>query len=478
MNRNAFALLVAVSIAVGGCTMIPKYDRPGAPIPDRWPDGGAYLTNQPTTRPSDAARLTRREFFSDKKLLQVIEMAVQNNRDLRLAALNVERARAMYNIQRAGLLPVVNATGDGSRQRIPADLSGIGKPMTVNQFGANIGLSAWEIDFFGRIRSLSEAALQEYCATEQASRSAQILLVSEVGKVYLALAADRDILRLAKTTLKTQQAAYDLVKRRLDRGLVAELDLYRAQTQVEVARGDIARFTQLVAQDRNALNLLVGSSVPDDLLPAELGSVSPLKEVSPGVSSELLLGRPDIQQAEAHLKAANANIGAARAAFFPRISLTTSIGTGSDALSGLFSSGSRAWTFAPQIVMPIFDPRVWSALKITEVEKKSAIIQYEKAIQTAFREVADALAVRGTIDRQISAQESLVHAVAETCRLSNVRYTKGVDSYLSVLDTQRSLYAAQQGLVAIRLAGLANQVRLYAVLGGGWQSEPTISASQ
>jgi multidrug efflux system outer membrane protein len=247
---------------------------------------------------------------------------------------------------------------------------------------------------------------------------------------------------------------------------------------VDAARVDVARFTQLAAQDENTLNLLVGSSVPEDLLPAELGGVSPFKEILAGISSEVLLSRPDILQAEDLLKATNANIGAARAAFFPRVSLTTSIGTGSAELSGLFKSDSKAWIFAPQIVMPVFDSRTWSALKVTEVEKKSAIAQYEKAIQTAFREVADALAVRGTVDQQISAQESLVHAASETYRLSSDRYVKGIDSYLSVLDAQQALYAAQRNLVLLRLQRLANQVNLYAVLGGGWQSDPNARASQ
>ena len=469
MKRMTTALCLSLGalLGLGGCTLAPQYRRPKAPIPADWPSGAAYQDTQPTTNPSDAAPLERQEFFSDGNLQRVIEIALQNNRDLRLAALNVERARALYGIQRAELLPVVNAAGSGSKQRVPADLSATGKSMVSEQYGANLGLSSWEIDFFGRIRSLADRALEEYLATEQARRSAQVLLVSEVANAYLTLAADRETLKLAKTTLESQQAAYELVKRRLDRGLVPELDLHRAQTQVDAARGDLARFTRLAAQDGNALNLLVGSPVPDDLLPAELGGVSPLKEISPGVSSEVLLGRPDILQAEALLKAANATIGAARAAFFPRISLTTSIGTGSVELSGLFQPGSRAWNFAPQIVMPIFDSRTWSALKVTEVEKQSALAQYEKAIQTAFREVADALAVRGTVDQQISAQESLVHAAAETYRLSDARYSKGIDSYLPVLDAQQFLYAAQQRLVALRLGRLANQVRLYAVLGGG-----------
>jgi len=469
MKRMTTALCLSLGALLGlsGCTLAPEYRRPKAPIPADWPSGAAYQDTRPATNPPDAAPLERQEFFSDGNLQRVIEIALQNNRDLRLAALNVERARAWYGIQRAELLPVVNAAGSGSKQRVPADLSATGKSMVSEQYGANLGLTAWEIDFFGRIRSLADRALEEYLATEQARRSAQVLLVSEVANAYLALAADRETLKLAKTTLESQQAAYDLVKRRLDRGLVPELDLHRAQTQVDAARGDLARFTRLAAQDENALNLLVGSPVPDDLLPAELGGARPLKEISPGVSSEVLLRRPDILQAEALLKAANANIGAARTAFFPRISLTTSIGTGSVELSGLFQPGSRTWSFAPQIVMPIFDSRTWSALKVTEVEKQSALAQYEKAIQTAFREVADALAVRGTVDQQISAQESLVHAAAETYRLSDARYSKGIDSYLSVLDAQQSLYAAQQRLVALRLGRLANQVRLYAVLGGG-----------
>ena len=260
-----------------------------------------------------------------------------------------------------------------------------------------------------------------------------------------------------------------MIKRRHDLGLAADLDVQRAQTQVDGARRDIASFKQLIAQDENALNLLVGSPAPDNLLPAELGGVVPPKEISAGLSSEVLLRRPDVLQAEDLLKAANAEIGAARAAFFPQISLTAAIGTSSSDLSGLFKSGSGAWTYAPQIVMPVFDARTWSAHKAAKAQREIAVTQYEKAIQSAFREVADALAIRGTVDQQVEAQQSLVHAVAETYRLSNSRYNMGIDSYLSVLDAQRSLYAAQQGLVSLHLAKLANQVNLYSVLGGGWE---------
>jgi outer membrane protein, multidrug efflux system len=467
MNRHLFFLLVGIALVLGGCTMAPEYTRPEAPVSAEWPSGAAYKETKAMPGESTATEIRWREVFADERLQRMIDIALSNNRDLRLAALNVERARALYGIQRAELFPSVNAVGSGSKQRVPADLSSSGNAKTVEQYSVDLGILSWEIDFFGRIRSLKDNALEEYFATEQTRRSAQILLVSAVANAYLTLAADRENLKLAETTLETQKRAYDLIKRRYDLGLASELDLNQAQTQVDTARRDIARFTQFTAQDENVLNLLVGSSAPNELLPADLGSVSPPKEISPGLSSEVLLRRPDIMAAEHQLKAANAFIGAARAAFFPRISLTTSVGTASSELSGLFKSGSGTWGFAPQIVMPIFDARLWSAYDATKVEKEIALAQYEKAIQTAFSEVADALAVRGTVGQQVSAQQSLTDAAARSYRLSNVRYIQGIDSYLGVLDAQRSLYAAQQGLIAIRLAWVANRVRLYAVLGGG-----------
>ena len=471
MNKHALSLVMGMAIVVAGCTMAPKYVRPPAPVPVAWPQGAAYAGTRTATNAPAAAELNWQEFFTDEKLQRVIGTALTNNRDLRLAALNVERARAMYGIQRAALLPAVNAVGSGFRQRIPGDLSSSGDPKIVQQYDVNLGVATWEIDFFGRIRSLKDRALQEYLGSEQARRGAQILLVSAVASASLTLAADREVLALAETTLAAQQDTYRLIKRRHDLGLANELDLYRVQTQVDVARGDIASFSQRVAQDENALNLLMGATVPRELLPAALADVAALKEVSAGLSSEVLLRRPDVLQAETGLRAAYADIGAARATFFPRISLTGAIGTSSAELSGLFKAGSGAWSYAPQIVMPVFDARTWSAYKAAKVQREMAITQYEKAIQSAFREVADALAVRGTADDQLAAQRSLVTAVAETYRLSQSRYDKGIDSYLSVLDAQRSLYAAQQGLVFLRLAKIANDVRLYAVLGGGWQAE-------
>ena len=461
-------LLVGVMICLGGCTMVPNYTRPEAPIPAAWPSGPAYKETTSAPGASVTAELQWRQFFTDDRLQKIIDTALKNNRDLRVAALNVERARALYRVQRAELFPKVETGTSASKQRVM--VSGATGLVTLEQYSVNLGISSWEVDFFGRIRSLSKKALEEYFATEQARRSAQILLVSEVANAYLTLAADRENLKLSQSTLESQQAAYKLIQRRFEVGLAPELDLRQVQTRVDTARVDVAKYTGQVAQDENALNLLAGSPVPADLSPELLSVVKPLPEVSPGISSEVLLRRPDILQAENLLKAANANIGAARAAFFPRISLTSAIGSASGDLTGLFKSGSFVWSYAPQIVLPIFDARTWSALKVTKVEREIAVAQYEKAIQGGFREVADALAQKGTLGDQMEAQQSLVAATTKTYRLSTLRYEKGIDIYLNVLDAQRSLYAAQQGLISIRLVKLANQVRLYAVLGGGGES--------
>jgi multidrug efflux system outer membrane protein len=463
---QTIATLLTLFVLAAGCTMIPPYQRPEAPIPGSWPVGPSY--NGPSD-PADAAPddVPWREFFTDERLRTIIAAALENNRDLRVAALNVERARALYRIQRAELLPAVDAVASGTKARVPFDLSSSGRSETVEQYRANLGIASWEIDFFGRIRSLEQRALEEYLATEQARRSAQILLVSEVAYAYLILAADRDNLRLAQSTLEAQQSSYNLIRRRFEVGIVPELDLRQVQTRVDSARVDVARYTEQAAKDENALNFLVGAPVPAGWQPETLSTVASMPEASGGASSEILLRRPDVLQAESLLKAANADIGVARAAFFPRISLTTAVGTASAELSGLFKSGSLAWNYTPQAVLPIFDPRVWSALELSEVQQRIALNQYEAVIQAAFREVADALARRGTMVEQMAAQQSLVDATAATYRLSNVRYEKGIDIYLNVLDAQRSLYSAQQGLIATRLVNLVNQVRLYAVLGGG-----------
>lgn len=486
MMRNGLTvLLLAAMVIAPGCgtlgTLAPKYARPKAPVPTDWPSGTAYSSAPESANTPEAQNLSWREVITDERLRKVIDMALTNNRDLRMAALNVEHARAAYGAQRSALLPTLDLAGSQSRQSLKSAVGYLSTEQgeavapvvqrhIAEQYAVNLGAAAWEIDFFGRIRSLKKAALQQYLATEQARRAVQILLVSEVANTYHALAADRENLKLAKTTLETRQGIHTLVRRRFECGAVAQLDVLRAQTQVDTARGDIARFTQAVAQDENALNLLLGAPAPDELLPVDLGCVSPPKAISPGTSSEVLLRRPDVLQAEMLLKAANANIGAARAAFFPRISITGSAGSVSTELSGLFDAGTGTWTYAPQIVLPIFDPRTWYAARASKVEKKLAVTQYEKTIQNSFKEVADALALREGVKQQVASQESLLGAVTETCRLSNARYSKGVDSYLSVLDAQRSLCAAQQGLVYLHMKELASEVNLYTVLGGGLQN--------
>ncbi|MEW6486218.1 MAG: AdeC/AdeK/OprM family multidrug efflux complex outer membrane factor [Pseudomonadota bacterium] len=469
---NAFfglSVIIALALLVlSGCAgMAPKYTRPEAPVPPAWPSGAAYKDT--TGKPDDvpAADIAWSDFFIDERLQKVIDLALTNSRDLRVAALNVEMARALYGIKRAELLPVVNAEANGSKQRIPPNVMGFPESLTVERYDVSLGISSWEIDFFGRIRSLKDVALQEYLATQQARRSAQISLVAEVANTYLTLAADRELLRLAQETLRAQEASYNLIKRRYKVGASSELDLRQAQTRMDAARVDISRYTAIVAADENALTLLVGSPIPDGLLPAELNTVTLLQDISPGLPSDVLQRRPDILQAENQLKAANANIGAARAAFFPRISLTATIGTASNELSGLFNSGSGMWSFAPQILMPIFDARTWSAYDVAKVDREILLAQYEKAIHVAFREVADALAQQGTLRDQIAAQQSFVEATAESYRLSDLRYKSGIDSYLSVLDAQRSLYSAQQGLISVRLSRLTNLITLYKVLGGG-----------
>jgi len=461
--------LVALMLALAGCsTMAPKYERPAPPVPAAWPSGAAYK-EVPAQNDKPVADIPWQEFFVDPQLRKLISLALENNRDLRLAVLNIERSRAQYQIQRAELLPKVDASANADFQRIAENFSGTGLPENIHQYRLALGVSSYELDLFGRVRSLKDQALEQYLATEQARRSVQISLVSQVATAWLTLASDREKLQLAKETLASQQESYRLFQRRFEGGVSSALELNQAQTSVDTARIDIARFTALVAQDENALCLVVGSPVPADLLPQSLtASLAALQELSPGLPSDVLLSRPDILQAENQLKGANANIGAARAAFFPRITLVSHVGFGSDELGSLFDSGAFVYKFAPQISLPIFDGGSNQAnLTVSEVDRDIAVARYEKAIQTAFREVADALAQRGTIDEQLAAQQSLKDATSGSYELSRARFEKGVDSYLTVLDSQRSLYGTQQNLISTRLTRLANQVTLYKVLGGG-----------
>lgn len=465
MNFTRISLAIGAVLFLSGCMTVPKYTRPASLIPQSWPEGDAYRESQ-IEGALQAERIKWQTVFGDEKLQKVIGLSLENNRDLRIAALNVERARALYGIQRSEMLPSASAAAAGSQQRVPADLSATGRRMTAEQYSVNLGIASWEIDLFGRLRNLSKQALEEYFALEQVRRGAQTALISEVARVYLTLAADIKSLKLAQSTLKTQQNVYAMIKQQFEQGVATEVDLRRSQTQVDAAKGDTARYTQIVAQDKNALTLLVGTSIPDDLIPSALENVKAPLDISPGLSSAILLRRPDIMAAEHQLKAASAFIGAARAAFFPRISLTTTAGTASSALSGLFDSGSGTWTFVPQVSMPIFDARVWAALRVSKITRDITLTQYENTIQAAFRDVSDVLAVRGTIDQQVASQQAIVESAQKVYELSDKRYTQGIDGYLSVLDAQRSLYSAQQGLTLLQLAKLINQVRLFAVLGG------------
>jgi len=413
-----------------------------------------------------AERINWKEFITDERLRRVVEMALANNRDMKLAALNVEHVRAMYRIQRAELFPVVEAGTGLTKERVPADLSTTGKSATNARYDVTAGVTAWELDLLGRIRNLSERALQEYLGTEQARRGMKNTIIAAVADAYLTLAADAEQLKLSTTTYESQRESYRLVKRQWEVGMASELDLRRAETMMESARVDVSRYTQVVDQDRNALQLLVGAVVPAELMPSEWAVVIPMREVSAGLSSAVLLKRPDVLQAEHTLIGAHANIGAARAAFFPRIVLTASGGTASEELSGLFKDGSATWAFAPRIVIPIFDLRTWAAYDMVKVEREMAVAEYEKAIQTAFREVADALAVKKSIDQQIAAQTALVQAALKTYNLAQRRFHEGIDSYLSVLDAHRTLLADERVLIGLRLAKSVNLVGLYKALGG------------
>ncbi|MDD5269945.1 MAG: efflux transporter outer membrane subunit [Candidatus Omnitrophica bacterium] len=466
MKKIWIYIIACIMLPLSGCSLAPKYTRPAAPVPAEFPSGDAYLNGDAKRGPISAENIKWQDAFPDKKLQQVIELSLLNNRDLKLAVLNVERARAYYGVQAARLYPAVTASAGGTDTHVPAELSSTGDKMTYDMYNVDLGIVSWEVDLFGRIRSLKKQALEEYLGTEEAQRGAQTALIGEVARAYITLAADLERLKLARATFETQQNVYGLISKQYEMGIVAAPDLLRSQTQVDTARGDIARFTKWVAQDRNALDFVVGLPVPEDLLPSGLGDISPIGDISPGLSSEVLLRRPDIMTAEHRLKASYAFIGAARAAFFPRISLTTAVGSASGDLSNLFSSSSKTWTFASQAAMPIFDTRIRAAYNVSKAERDITLVQYEKTIQTAFREVADVLAVMGTIDQQVEAQGSVVDSAQKIYSLTRERYIQGIDGYLSVLDAQRTLYGAQQELTSLQLVKMANQVRLYAVLGG------------
>ena len=455
---------LAAALVLAGCTSLaPDYQRPAAPVPATWAGAPAEAG---TTAVADTSW---QQFFTDARLRELIGQALANNRDLRVAALNIERARALYGIQRAEQWPTVAAGTTSALQRSPADLSSTGRADTTRRHDLAIGISSYELDFFGRVKSLNDASLQQFLATEEARRSAQTSLVAEVATAYLTLAADRERLQLARDTLRNQRDAQALVKARVDGGVASPIDLRRAQTTVEAARADLARFTTQVAQDENALALLVGTPVRGEALAASLDPAFTLDTLPAGLPSQVLQRRPDILAAEHRLRAANAHIGAARAAFFPSVTLTAGGGMASRSLSDLFQGGSGAWSFMPQVTLPIFDGgRRRAALGVAQADRDIALAEYEAAIQRAFREVADTLALQSTLGEQLDAQQSLVAATEDTYRLSDLRFRQGAQGYLEVLDAQRGMYAARQTLIGTRLTRLSNQVALYKVLGGGW----------
>ena len=471
--RSLLALLAAATLA--GCSLIPSYQRPAAPVAEQWPAaaGGmpAASASTPTAAASDVAW---QDYFADPALRQLISTALANNRDLRVAVLNIELARAQLGIKRADQLPTLNAVAAGSRT--PTSSGGIN-----SLYSAGVAVTAYELDFFGRVASLKEQALAQFLATTEGSRTARISLIASVAQTWLALLADEELLAISQQTLATREGSLKLVQLRFDYGATSELELRQAQSLLESARVTLAQQQRQRALDENALVLLLGQGLPAEVrarLPSARLTLLRLPELPAGLPSDLLTRRPDIRQAEQQLLAANANIGAARAAFFPRITLTAGLGSASSALSGLFKDGSWGFTVAPQALLPLFDAgRNQAALASAKVGFDIAVAQYEKSIQSAFREVADALAGRDTLAQQLQAQQAQLDAETGRLRLTDLRYQNGAASQLDWLDAQRSQFASQQAMVQVRLAYLQNQVALYKTLGGGAGADGGTGAS-
>ena len=468
MNK-ILALAALVGMVVTGCTLAPKYQTPVPPVAPTWPAG--YAPNGPGQTNLATADIGWREFFQDARLQQLIGLALTNNRDLRVAVLNVEVSQAQYRIQRANLYPQIDASGSYVRQKTPGYELVPGESSVNSQYTVGIGTSSYELDLFGRIRSLKKQALETYFATEATRRAAQITLVSEVAGQYLTELEYDQQRDVARQTLASVQSAYDLNKQSYDAGNISALDLRTTEAQVETAKVNIANYEQLKHQAENALVLLVGGPMPANLPPGEaLNAQRLLTDLPPGLPSGLLQRRPDILAAEHQLKAANANIGAARAAFFPAIKITANAGFSSQQLSTLFGSGADTWLFNPQITLPIFEAGQNKAnLDVATLTKRIEIANYEKAIQTAFREVSDALVARKYLGEQLAAAQNVVAAEQSRYELSTARYRNGADSYLAVLSAQQDLYNAQQNLVALQFSKLFNLVSLYEALGGGWR---------
>ncbi|MCK8458522.1 MULTISPECIES: efflux transporter outer membrane subunit [Sphingomonas] len=487
MLSRKTALVFAAGLTLAGCNLAPKYARPELSVPVATPVGPAYAATDAAgaIMPADTSWEV---FFTDDRLRRVIRTALENNRDLRVSVANVAQARAQYRVQRADLFPTLAANGGATYQQSPFGVVGGGtgggtggtggtgggaggavSSGRADIYSANVGVSAWEIDLFGRVRNLTQAQQEQYFAAEENRNAAQVSLIAEIATQWLTMAADQDRLKIARDTERAFGQTVKLTQDRFRIGIASELEVRQASTSYDQARSDIAEATTLIAQDQNALNLLAGTTLTADMLPARLEETSPTLENLPAnLPSEVLLRRPDIASAEHQLIAANANIGAARAAFFPNISLTAAFGTISLGLSNLFGSGTQNWSVAPSVSQTLFDfGRNKGNLRYAQATRDAAVATYEKSIQTGFREVADALARRGTIGAQLTAQTSLRDNAAGAFKLSELRFRAGIDAFLNTLDSQRSLYTAQQSLLAARLTRDSNAVELYRALGGG-----------
>jgi multidrug efflux system outer membrane protein len=477
--------LVASAMAfflLSGCSLAPVYVRPAAPVASSFPAGPSAISNggaNATASSQAASDVGWRDFFTDPRLQKLIALALENNRDLRSAALRIEESRALHNIQSADRLPNLNGVAGGSRARNLSFLNGNSQTAVSTNYQVGLSLTSFELDFFGRVRSLSDAALAQYLATTEARQSIRITVIASVAQAYLIERGYAEQLVIAKNTTAGRQTGYDLAKQRFDVGASSALDLRLAETLLLSAKVATVTLARQQAQAFNALIVLVGTP-PVDLPAAQsLSSETIVTGIPPGLPSDLLANRPDIRAAEQRLKAANANIGAARAAFFPRISLTAGFGTASNELSGLFDTGSRTWSFTPQLLLPIFDAgRNRASLSLAKVRSDLAVADYEKTIQVAFREVADALVARGTLDEQVVAQQAFLDAQTDRLRLADLRYKNGVASSLDQLDAQRELFSAQQSLVQARVLRLTNAVDIYRSLGGGLLEQSVPNATK
>jgi multidrug efflux system outer membrane protein len=477
MNQRIKVACLAAVVCLVGCTMIPRYQQPALPVPNQYP--GPVAATAPVATPA-AADIAAHEVFRDERLNRLVDLALANNRDLRTAVLNVQQTEAQYRISRAALFPTVEGSASGTRSHSSFSTGSFGTvpgaqasslAVTSNSFSASVGVTSYELDLFGHVRSQTAQALEQYFGTEEAQRAAQVSLVGQVATQYLTLRETEELLTLTQNTLAAVQSSYELNKALFDAGASNELDFRQSEGQVETARINVETYQRQLQQARNALQLLLGAPIPEDLPPARpFSDAGMITDVPAGLPSDLITRRPDILQAEHALKAANANIGVARAAFFPSISLTGSVGVSSTQLSSLFKAGSGTWSFGPQISLPLFEGgHNVAELEVAKVSTQLEVVAYEKAIQTAFREVADALIGVDSYARQITLEQSLIETEQRRLDLATLRYRQGEDTYLNELAAQQDLYSAQQGLLQAQFNRLSSKVSLYQALGGGWK---------